>query len=532
MANKQLFNSTRGRHATVKKANTVNRAGGKAYAMKDEQALAQYSVTGMFTDTYYDSAESQLKTAVALANKCDPHFIAQCAIYAREQGFMKDMPAFLCAVLAARDINLLKKIFFRVIDNGKMLRNFVQIIRSGVTGRRSLGNAPKKLIQQWLAKRKDYQIFNDSVGNDPSLADVIKMVHPNPNDKTREALYAYVIGKDYEFSNLPECVKEYENYKKTGEGRVPRVPFQMLTALDLGTTEWTQIASNAKWQMTRMNLNTFNRHGVFTDENMIDVVAKRLKNPDDVRSAKAFPYQLLTAFKNTQDLPRKISNALQDAMEIATENVPSFEGKKVFVMVDTSGSMGQPVGASGFYSRFSFGSKGGCSCVDVASLIASCVMRANEDTVVIPFDTRIHDASSLNPRDTVMTNAQTLARFGGGGTDCSSALRYLNSRKEKGDIVIYVSDNESWFSGSSAKNSWYFRGTDTAHEWSDFKARNKGAKCICINIAVNDTVQLEDGNDVMNIGGFSDKIWEVVKMFSDGTYGSEAWAKTIKSIDV
>ena len=46
---------------------------------------------------------------------------------------------------------------------------------------------------------------------------------------------------------------------------MPDVPFQMLTSLELKTEHWKQIASNAPWQMTRMNLNTFARHGVFDE---------------------------------------------------------------------------------------------------------------------------------------------------------------------------------------------------------------------------------------------------------------------------
>ena len=43
-----------------------------------------------------------------------------------------------------------------------------------------------------------------------------------------------------------------------------------------------------------------------------------------------------------------------------------------------------------------------------------------------------------------MTNAKTLASYGGGGTNCASALKYVNDNAGKGDLVIYVSDNESW----------------------------------------------------------------------------------------
>ena len=91
---------------------------------------------------------------------------------------MKDMPALLCATLAARDTALLARIFDRVIDDGRMLRNFVQIVRSAA-GRKS-GSAPRRssLVQRWFAQRNDEPVFRASVGQSPSLADVIKMVHP------------------------------------------------------------------------------------------------------------------------------------------------------------------------------------------------------------------------------------------------------------------------------------------------------------------------------------------------------------------
>ena len=70
--------------------------------------------------------------------------------------------------------------FGRVVDNGKMLRNFVQIVRSGATGRKSLGSRPKKLVQHWLLSASEAQLLQAAVGNSPSLADVVKMVHPKP----------------------------------------------------------------------------------------------------------------------------------------------------------------------------------------------------------------------------------------------------------------------------------------------------------------------------------------------------------------
>ena len=340
MANKSLFQSFFGKQPVL--ADTVNAAGGRAYSMTAKHQLAQYAATGSLSQTFYATGEEQLDTVLKLAAEISPEFIAQTALYARQSGYMKDMPALLCAILSVKSQGLLAEIFDRVIDNPKMLRNFVQIMRSGVVGRKSLGTLPKRLILQWMEARTDKQLFAGSVGNDPSLADVVKMVHPKPASASRNALFAYLIGKEHNKDDLPEIVQQYEKFKRnTNPGKVvaPDVPFQMLTALPLTKGDWERIARNASWQMTRMNLNTFARHGVFNNKEMVKVIANRLRNAELIRKAKVFPYQLLTAWNNVdQAVPSDVRNALQDAMEIATQNVPGVDGK-VYVFPDISGSM-------------------------------------------------------------------------------------------------------------------------------------------------------------------------------------------------
>src|SRR4030095_17211200 len=110
----------------------------------------------------------------------------------------------LCAVLSVKDRELLNAIFPRVIDNAKMLRNFVQIMRSGAVGRKSLGSAPKRLVREWLDARDPAVLFKANVGQDPSLTDIVKMVHPKRKDEAREALFGYFIGREYRHDALPE----------------------------------------------------------------------------------------------------------------------------------------------------------------------------------------------------------------------------------------------------------------------------------------------------------------------------------------
>ena len=119
-------------------------------------------------------------------------------------------------------------------------------------------------------------------------------------------------------------------YKRERKGVLPDVPLQMLTALELDSNAWAQIAREGSWQQVRQNLNTFQRHGVLDKSKNIQMIANKLRDPQAIARARALPYQLLTAFQATDDkMPHAIREALQDAMEYAVNNVPKLAGNVV-----------------------------------------------------------------------------------------------------------------------------------------------------------------------------------------------------------
>lgn len=502
--------------------NARNEAGGVAYKLEPRAALAQYASTGCFNATYYASADEQLQRVLELAQQVPTDFVARTAVYCRQKGFMKDMPALLAAVLAVRDAERLELIFPRVVDNAKMLRNFVQILRSGVTGRRSLGSMPKRLVRQWLDRQSDEALFRADVGQSPSLADIVKMAHPKPRDAAREALYAWLIGRPHNADALPALVREFDAWKIHREGTPPDVPFQMLTALDLSADQWKAIARRTPWQMTRMNLNTFQRHGVFEDEALTQLIADRLRNETLVRKARAFPYQLMMAYNSASTVPQVIREALQDAMEIAIANVPQIAGK-VYVLPDVSGSMSSPV------TGHRAGATTAVRCIDVAALVAASILRQNRSAEVLPFECNVVNLQ-LNPRDTVMTNAQKLASIGGGGTNCSAPLALLNQRQAIGELIIYVSDNESWM--DRPYQSSIGAPTATMLEWQTFKQRNPNARLVCLDIQPYATTQAKERSDVLNIGGFSDSVFDVIAAFANASISPDHWVGEIEKIQL
>jgi 60 kDa SS-A/Ro ribonucleoprotein len=509
MINNQLFQTLRG--ALLPQPNAANHALAPAYTLGPEHQLAQLAATGCLTGTFYADATAQLDMVTALAAAADPALVAKTAVYARQAGHMKDMPVLLAALLATRDVALLAQVFDRVVDNGKMLRAFVQMLRSGALGRKSLGTRPKKLVQQWLSSATEKQLLNGAIGNAPSLADVVKMVHPKPAEAWRAAWFAWLIGKLYDEAALPPLTQAFERFKRDvalgTAAQVPDVPFRMLTALNLAPAQWAQVARAGSWQMVRQNLNTFARHGVFAIDGMADLVAQRLRDPAAVARARVLPYQLLAAYKAAgPEVPAVVREALQDAMEAALANVPAFAGR-VVVCPDVSGSMASPV----------TGNRGSATtsvrCIDVAALVAAAVLRQNPLARVLPFEQSVVKLA-LNPRDAVMTNAQLLASIGGGGTNCSAPLAWLNKERVKVDLVILVSDNESWVDATR------HGATQTLREWEQLKRRCPNARLACIDIQPYATTQAAERADIMNVGGFSDAVFGMVGLFAEGKTGA------------
>ena len=517
MANKSIFTATTGR--VLPATDTLNRAGAPAFAYEESHALAQMAMTGTFNSGFYGSGMAQVAELMAAAQEVEPRFLAQTAIYARRKGHMKDTPAFLLAALSTRDPMLFHRAFPQIVDNGKMLRTFVQIVRSGATGRKSLGTAPKRQVQHWLNSASDWQLLNAAVGNDPSLADVIKMVHPKPITPERAALFAWIIGTPCDLKKLPEAVLDYLRFKDSASGPLPDMPFQMLTSLPLSAAHWAKIAERGSWQMLRMNLNTFARKGVFDLTPSVRTIAKKLADPQAVRKAKAMPYQLMAAATSlNSDVPDAVRNALTGAMEVAVSNVPKLEGS-VVVCPDVSGSMGAPV------TGYRKGATTMVRCVDVAGLVAAAILRTNPSAEIMPFDTRVHEVKT-DAGQSVLAHATSLASFCGGGTDCTAPLRKLSETGKAPDLVLLVSDNQSWAHFGDRRT------TPIMIEWEKIKRRNPHAKLVCIDIAPYGTTQAQTREDILNVGGFSDSVFDVIARFARGESGSEYWSREIAKIEV
>ena len=126
------------------------------------------------------SSSTTLKTLVDQVD--DNAFLAKLAVYSRERALMKDMPAALLLVLSKRDTRLFRKVFDRVVDNGRTLRTLVQFVRSGQFGRKSLSTSLQRAVQRWL---NTASVEQAAVGLDRQRSEPARRAAPGSADADR-----------------------------------------------------------------------------------------------------------------------------------------------------------------------------------------------------------------------------------------------------------------------------------------------------------------------------------------------------------
>ncbi len=325
-------------------------------------------------------------------------------------------------------------------------------------------------------------------------------------------------------------------------GGLDNVRWDLLSDAAKGPTVWAALARKMGPQALRMNLNTLLLHDVFNGgigilpvardasnetqagslcHSMVDYVADRIADESEIRSGKQFPYQYFAAYLNADlEVPQKIKTALHKAAEIACGNVPELPGP-VVIGLDTSGSMSSAVTVHRTGLNGGRGATSKMRCIDVAALFAAAILRRNPDSVVIPFDTSAYDAK-IDPNDSILSIAERLSKYGG-GTDCSLPLVAANQKHAKRTFagIVLVSDNESWVGtgrhgSTGVMTAWeaFVANQRRLHQPQSISSRlEANPKLVCIDLQPYQTVQACERADILNIGGFSDSVFNVISAF-------------------
>lgn len=514
----------------------LNREGAPSFRRSLEEQAVQVLTTGTLGDTFYASSRELGEEAVKVLTEMrdsDPEFLARALVFAREKGLMKSVPTLGLAILSGgrgRTKPLFDAVFNRVVRIPDDLRAFVALCKSGsIPGVRGLGGMRRTAVRKWLQGLSEYHAvkYGSSASREVTLRDILRMSHPTPSSPALAERFGWLVkgveglGSDLDLNPqiraleaLKRATSEQEQISLIREGRLP---YEVVVPSVSSTTPaiWTELLRQAPFFNLLRNLVTFNRHGVFAEDENVDLAISKFASESAVKRSKVLPFRFFDAYKawNAKSgvSDSRISDALREALELSFANMPSFGGRTVAIGPDTSGSM-----SWGSVSR-----DGSTRYIDIAGIFTGALLKQiGNRAVVLPFDTTVHLNHGLSPRDDLMVTVEKLVRFGGGGTAVGAPVQHLLRSQTKVDVFIGITDHEDWAYGRSGWGNYECEGS-FLDMWLRYKseiAPNAVAFLVTIDPG-RASVAPSGVEDVHFIYGWNDAVLKYIGMVLDSGSG-------------
>lgn len=435
-----------------------NNAGGYGFKIDKWQRLSRFLILGSEGGTYYVKEQKLTAENAACVIAC----IAEDGVRVVEEAFevndqnrspKTDQQLFALALALKHGDqatkNAVRKRAPAMLRIGTHLLHFAAMLDSMGGWNRS----KRRVIKNWLAdndsERLAFQMLKYQSRDGWSMRDVLRVIHPKAPDVQHAAVYDWACGRNGLFENWPELLQVNAAMKTCIEDMGAS---SVLSAIDQGLpreavpTEYLTDVAVTRALLPRMGLHAVLRNlGNLTANNTLltgstdtEVVAERLTNYDAIRRARVHPFAVLlaglvygggTGFRSTKTWKpiRRIVEALDDAYELAFQLLPPNK-KRSLIVIDTSGSMdmqcqGTPIPVT-----------------VAAAAMALTLARQEPYATVIEADTEFQRVVPVTKRSSI--SSLNIKR--GGGTDLSAGVRWAATHQEKYDVIVILTDNETW----------------------------------------------------------------------------------------
>ena len=509
---------------------TKNLAGGRAYSLTAEEQLAKFAVTGCFGSTFYQSAEEALSSLLNILPQVSPEFLEKAISYSKNSGLMKDMPAFLLLWGVRNHMSYdFRAAYADTVRNVGDILRITKIITSGVLGFRNFGSRLRRLTTTALLAQKDYKLMFET-GNSPSVKDVINLLHPKATALDTVEAFRYLTGDRSKLikANLSDTAGlvldlnqgniNFSDLSKDSKAELARnIDIRLFQNWKLNKKDWETVSQSCGFTTALFNLNTFHRNDAFSTQKSIANTVSNLT--EGATKTRIWPYRLFTAAKNMElghPIRPYMGSILSKILEKNKEklDLPS----SIALCIDISSSMLSPITGSGHAKDSTV------NCVDVAGIFAAMLRENCEDTAVVLFNTDAQAFKHSN-KDAFQV-AEGIAKLATGGTCCEASIHHLVKNNSKAELVIMISDNESWaqFHNHNKSPSWNWYGNNNTpnpikglrEAWNTYKAKVPNAKLVLLDLTPNMTTQLVDGDSVLNLAGFNSNILPLISQFAKG----------------
>ena len=476
--------------SSVVKNTTVNHEGAVAYTLSPEVELYTLACTTLIEDKFYTSKAEDLDRLRGLVKKCNPEFVAKLAVYVRLKMNLRSIPVVLAVELAKvhNGDNLVGRMIDKVIqrpDEITELLAYYATSNNRVDTKKlaKLSKQVKKAIARALLRFDAYALQKYNQKSDVSLKDALFLTHPKPKGSEQEELFKQLISDTlptpYTWeTELSEAGKSGKDKKET----------------------WESLIDSKKVGYMALLRNLRNILEAKVSLKHIMSVAAFLCTPEAVKNNKQLPFRYLAAYQAIEgsDNPDAslLLNALEKAAEQAASHFPGFEGQRVFIACDVSGSMEAPLSQKSTMKYYDIGLTLG---MFLRNRCQSCI------TSVFAERFAIKNLPTMNILSNV-SNLRKLIGDVGSSTNGFLAIKHLVDTNIPVDKVFIFTDCQLW-------NDYWHPGSLSIQEyWNQYKAKNPSSKLYIIDLAgYGNTPINTQTKDVYLVAGWSERLFDLLE---------------------
>lgn len=549
-----------GKKKNTKQPTETNFMGEMAFKMQDKEELVSTVMTTFLQNEYYEKESDKVERIQKLLKKVDPLFAAKLAIYARNEGNLRSVTHLVSAEIAKYVSGMpwakrfYDKIVVRPDDMAEIISAYAHINGMDQNNIKKIPNAIKGGFKTALERLDAYQLDKYKMKNrSVSMIDLIRLFHPKGTEKNAEAFKHLINGESLDELYDTKILEK----EMTKAGQITK-NVTVEEKYEAKRKAITAVLDNISG-IPVMNLLRNLRNILLYAPDKVNDACEQLHIEKKILNSRLLPFRFATAYKEIEKmkyddtkvtneitfesevsaakvsrekfegLKNELLDAIEDALEISCQNIPTMDGNCA-ILIDDSGSMRGDIGRSSRVSAFSK-----TNTAMIGHLFASMVAFKQNDVYVGLFGDKLINVPFKRDMKILDFNNESYIL----GQDCGGAtengiytfLETVVKEKKKIDNVIVFSDCQigrgeyftEWYGTTSDKRSTHF------HEvFKEFRKINPHANFIVVNLRQSGGTSVFDSSQrILNIAGWSTEIFSTIK---NQCVGWDAIIKEIESI--
>lgn len=472
---------------------TVNHEGADAYSLTPELELYTLVVTTNFSEKFYEGKQERVQRLRELITKVKPEFVAQLAVYAREEMYLRSIPLVLAVELAAvhQGDDLVSRLVSRIVQRPDEITETLAYYSAKNERKetKKLGKLSKQIqlgLRKAFLKFDEYQFGKYDREGAITLRDAVFLTNPKTDDLGKRELIRKIIDGDLAIPYTWETEISASKDKKA---------------------TWEQLIDSGRFPFMAMLRNLRNILDAGVSNKHLEKVAATLASEEAVLKSKQLPFRFLSAYReirgNNSTMTTELLEALEAAIRVSAANIKGFDSDtNVAIACDVSGSMQTSVSPKSKIENYDIG------------LILGMLLQSRCKSVVSGMFGDEYKTLNL-PRTNILQNVENMRdREGevGYSTNGHLVLRELAKSGQRFDKVMMFTDCQMW-------NSRYGSSDGMKSAWTDFKKVNPDAKLYLFDLSGYGNTPLDavSGGDVFLIAGWSDKVFDMLTAYENGS---------------